>query len=434
MFRNISNPSIQNDGNNNSSATYPSFGGNQTKFKFTLAKNNINENNNNDDQKNMKNNNEEDENSNSNNNSNNYKNEMKRKKNIQNKLQGKDNDSSKGNSSTNKRVSFNSKDGDYNPNNKSKQNINSNTKKGLNSKTDKNKNKSSNNLSGSSNNYINNQKNQQQNINNKRNSKNIVISPSSNNEIKYNLKKNNNGKQTNRKNNNNLNKGNNDNNDNDDSNYEEDEQSRRIDKLINSIRTNQNTIRKSYGMPEIKVENQRSSSNNMNNKINVKLNDLIQSGEKGNFYYNAKDGNKKYMLLYFCYLVCYYMKRKVFLLVAKHIANYQKFLEKKFALKILYRVLKKRIIFYKIKFLHRYKKIYKYLYKNNIETISQIYSDESSSCYYDSEKNNYNKITQKNNKVENRNNFVENKNKVKTKIIVSKTNNDKKGKNVKSKK
>jgi hypothetical protein len=46
-----------------------------------------------------------------------------------NKLQGKDNDSSKGNSSTNKRVSFNSKEGDYNPKNKSKQSYSSNTKK-----------------------------------------------------------------------------------------------------------------------------------------------------------------------------------------------------------------------------------------------------------------------------------------------------------------
>ena len=82
-----------------------------------------------------------------------------------------------------------------------------------------------------------------------------------------------------------------------------------------------------------------------------------------------------------------YMKRKVFSLYAKKIANYQKYLEKKFALKILYRVLKKRIIFYKIKFFHRYKKIYKYLCKNNIETITQIYSEESSSYYFFSENN-----------------------------------------------
>ena len=111
------------------------------------------------------------------------------------------------------------------------------------------------------------------------------------------------------------------------------------------------------------------------------------------------------IMTYFIYLIEYYMKKKVFSLYANKIANYQKYLEKKFALKILYRVLKKRIIFYKIKFLHRYKKIYKYLCKNNIETITQIYSEESSSYYFLSENNinNNNKINNKNNKTEKKN-------------------------------
>ena len=116
------------------------------------------------------------------------------------------------------------------------------------------------------------------------------------------------------------------------------------------------------------------------------------------------------------------MKKKVFSLYAIKIANYQKYLEKKFALKILYRLLKKRIIFYKIKFFHRYKKIYKYLYKNNIETIAQVYSEESSSYYFFSE--NYNNNNANNNKIISKNNKADNKNNLKeNKKIKNKTNN-----------
>ena len=81
----------------------------------------------------------------------------------------------------------------------------------------------------------------------------------------------------------------------------------------------------------------------------------------------------KFSLLYFCELVDHYMKKKSFGICAKQIANYQKYLEIKFSLKILFRVLLKRIIFYKIKFMHRYKKINKYLIKNKIKNIKLIY-------------------------------------------------------------
>ena len=126
------------------------------------------------------------------------------------------------------------------------------------------------------------------------------------------------------------------------------------------------------------------------------------------------NNNTKTLITYFVYLIEYYMKRKVFSLYAKKIANYQKYLEKKFALKILYRVLKKRIIFYKIKFFHRYKKIYKYLCKNNIETITQIYSEESSSYYFFSENNN---------NFKNQNNKTEKKNALKPNIKLKAKNN-----------
>ena len=227
---------------------------------------------------------------------------------------------------------------------------------------------------------------------------NLAISPTSSNEIKYDIK----------------------NIENNDSKYE-DEQSQRINKLINSIRTNQNSIRKSYGMIDDKINNSKNNTNmhkNKNkNKKNSEYNEIIRTEENKNLYYITTNGNceneieiemNKYTLMFFCYLISHYMKKKVFLGLATKIADYQKYLEKKFSLKILYRVLKKRIIFYKIKFMHRYKKIYKYLYKNNIDTITQVYSEESSRYIFDSEKYN-NRFVQNNNKYvkENRNVMLE---------------------------
>ena len=142
------------------------------------------------------------------------------------------------------------------------------------------------------------------------------------------------------------------------------------------------------------------------------------------------DNNTKVIIMYFIYLVEYYMKKKVFSLYASKIANYQKYLEKKFALKILYRLIKKRIIFYKIKFLHRYKKIYKYLYKNNIETITQVYSEQSSSYFFSENNTNNNKIIPKNIKTERKNILKENKN---TKIKTNKNNISKNGNNKENK-
>ena len=48
---------------------------------------------------------------------------------------------------------------------------------------------------------------------------------------------------------------------------------------------------------------------------------------------------------------------------AYEIANFQKRYEKNLSLKLLFMTIKKRIIFYKIKFFHRYKKIYRYMVK-----------------------------------------------------------------------
>ena len=57
------------------------------------------------------------------------------------------------------------------------------------------------------------------------------------------------------------------------------------------------------------------------------------------------------------------MKKKCYSMCVYEIANFQKKYEKNLSLKLLFMVIKKRIIFYKIKFFHRYKKIYKYMVK-----------------------------------------------------------------------
>ena len=67
------------------------------------------------------------------------------------------------------------------------------------------------------------------------------------------------------------------------------------------------------------------------------------------------------------------MKKKSYLMCVYEIANFQKTYEKNLALKLLFMTMKKRIIFYKIKFLHRFKKIHKYLIKyqkNNTNNVS----------------------------------------------------------------
>ena len=89
--------------------------------------------------------------------------------------------------------------------------------------------------------------------------------------------------------------------------------------------------------------------------------------------YSKGIGINKFSLMYFCHLITHYMKKKSFSMCAIQIANYQKYLEIKYSLKILFRVILKRIIFYKMKFLHRYKKINKYLIKNKFKSINQVY-------------------------------------------------------------
>ena len=127
---------------------------------------------------------------------------------------------------------------------------------------------------------------------------------------------------------------------------------------------NKNIKNKKLRKENFHKHNKNKEIENINNNYNkIKYLQLHSYGIKIN----------KFSLMYFCDLIDHYMKKKSFALCAKQIANYQKYLEIKFSLKILFRVMLKRIIFYKLKFMHRYKKINKYLIKNKIKNIKYAY-------------------------------------------------------------
>ena len=87
----------------------------------------------------------------------------------------------------------------------------------------------------------------------------------------------------------------------------------------------------------------------------------------------SKNQINKHNINFFCHLIKNYMRKKAYLMCAYEIANFQKKYEKNLSLKLLFMIIKKRIIFYKIKFFHRYKKIYKYMvkYKKNNSMLSE---------------------------------------------------------------
>lgn len=106
-------------------------------------------------------------------------------------------------------------------------------------------------------------------------------------------------------------------------------------------------------------------------KINKgEIHSKMQIDNKNNLVYLVSESNEKkkmkinkYMLKYFEYLVMNYMKKKCCQQCIGCILRYQMNKEKGYACKILYRVIKKRVIFYEIKFYHRLVKIYKFLLK-----------------------------------------------------------------------
>ena len=131
---------------------------------------------------------------------------------------------------------------------------------------------------------------------------------------------------------------------------------------LNNKINNKNIFEKeniySYKIGENKNKNQINIESNQNN-VNYQMNDSINEN-------NNRTSNvtiNKSSVTYFVYLIQNYMRKKNYLLCAYEIANFQRKYEKNLSLKLLFMVIKKRIIFYKIKFFHRYKKIYKYLVK-----------------------------------------------------------------------
>ena len=135
-----------------------------------------------------------------------------------------------------------------------------------------------------------------------------------------------------------------------------------ISESDNGTNSQKNRINKLKNNMKAKKKNEESKNerNNKNNKIkNFKMNSNLIA-------------INKFSLMYFCDLIEHYMKKKSFALCARQIANYQKYLEMKFSIKILFRVGLKRIIFYKLKFMHRYKRINKFLIKNRIKNIKYL--------------------------------------------------------------
>ena len=119
-----------------------------------------------------------------------------------------------------------------------------------------------------------------------------------------------------------------------------------------------------------KKENIYSYNTGINDKRNNIDNYNIEN-LKNNLIYQNSDENKSNIspylksssLAYFCHVLKDYMRKKCYLMCAYEIANFQKRYEKNLSLKLLFMTIKKRIIFYKIKFFHRYKKIYRYMVK-----------------------------------------------------------------------
>ena len=98
--------------------------------------------------------------------------------------------------------------------------------------------------------------------------------------------------------------------------------------------------------------------------------DNKQKKENVNNYKNEDEKNNgkttfKNFLLFFCFLVKLYMRKKLFKECILKINEFKKSLDRKYGSKMVYRIIKRRILFFKIKFYRRLKKIRKYYIKYN---------------------------------------------------------------------
>ena len=127
-----------------------------------------------------------------------------------------------------------------------------------------------------------------------------------------------------------------------------------------------NNSKKSNKIPSLykKINLKDNQINNILNKNFDSFDLPVQLNKE--FFSNIKVSNSKITknsLCYFCFLINYYFKKMAYKMCINEIANYQKYLAKKYAVKIIYRMMKKRILFYEIKFYRRIKKIHRFLVK-----------------------------------------------------------------------
>ena len=147
--------------------------------------------------------------------------------------------------------------------------------------------------------------------------------------------------------------------------------------LDNNIKYNKNIGQNPINMHKDFNENNSKKNNISKNKnINSDNKKPKNNKKKDELNYPILENNDKLLkrkfvnvkmnkssLCYFCFLINHYLKKMSYKMCIYEIANYQKSIEKKYAVKMIYRMMKKRIIFYKIKFFRRIKKIYRFLIK-----------------------------------------------------------------------
>ena len=131
-----------------------------------------------------------------------------------------------------------------------------------------------------------------------------------------------------------------------------------------------------------KGKNSKIFGDNNKNILSSQDNEYIlnQGRKTGNFYFSNEEEEKKNSSLqaknnhehkiikkgylsYFCFLVNIYMRKKLFKICINKINDYKNKLARKYATKMIYNIMKRRIIFFEIKFFRRLKKIMKFYIK-----------------------------------------------------------------------
>ena len=159
----------------------------------------------------------------------------------------------------------------------------------------------------------------------------------------------------------------------------------KFNKLSDDIDTNNIKCNKNLEQQSFK-KNKESSFNNCNNNknellknknnLNNRQNEIISTKKYDNIdlpvqINNGKNAQKRLInkkinkntLLYFCFLINHYYKKMSYKMCIYEILNYHRSQAKKYATKMIYRMMKTRIIFYEIKFFRRIKKIHRFLIK-----------------------------------------------------------------------